>query len=224
MCQSCKEDISSKFTHAISVNVCPMCGNAIMNEKLQNVLGELKVAFDDAKDYMSEVEDWLFSNFSLKKIGSDEVVINKDKLLELDQQPKIGRNTNMIMTKGKPGIMVNRSDDEDVSINETNDAASTTVFAKRAGVPSHKKTLDFIKGKASFSGAADPSEFPLDEEEGFSETIEQNPNPLNVKEINQMVDLFGTDEPTQSRELDMQKLKKLQSQSALGGGGAFRRG
>src|ERR1700722_4065132 len=79
-CKSCHEDVPPKFTHALAVNICPLCGKEIMDTKLQNILGELKTALSSAQEYSEEVEDWLLSNYSLKKIKANEVVVDKNQL------------------------------------------------------------------------------------------------------------------------------------------------
>lgn len=215
-CKSCREDIPPKFTHALSVNICPLCGQEIMDVKLQNILGELKTSLNSAQEYMEEVEDWLFSNFSLKKVKPNEIVVDKNQLKPVSVSPG-------------PGVMVNRKeDDEEVVVDEK--PSTTTVFAKRAGVISPKKALDFIKGRSAL-GAADPSEFEgVDDEYGEMEMQESshddNLSPLNPNERNQMAGIFrGEDLAKSSHELEMQKLKRLQAQNSVsgGGGGIFRR-
>src|ERR1700722_3546425 len=66
-CKSCKEDVPPKFAHAISVNVCPLCGQEIMVAQLQKILNDLKNVMNETKEYSEEVADWLFSNYGLKK-------------------------------------------------------------------------------------------------------------------------------------------------------------
>lgn len=224
-CQSCKEDIPPKFAHALSVNICPMCGQEVMDIRLKNILSALKIALEDAKNHMEDVEDWLFSNFSLKKIKLNEMIVDKnanDKITESfygkGSQPVFEKQT-----QHKPGVMVNRSDNDDGEDVVVDDSAST-IFAKRAGVIHPKKALDFIKGKSD--GAAPPSEFKgVDEEYGDVFANDTNAKPLNTNEIHQMNDLFGVPNLAKtSHELEMQKLKRLQAQSSISNGsGSIRR-
>jgi hypothetical protein len=220
-CRSCKEDVPPKFAHALSVNVCPLCGQEIMEAKLQNVLAELKICLTDAQEYSEEVEDWLFSNYSFKKIKSNEVVVDKNQL-ERQVQTHAHTNANASVSHftGKgPGVSVNRNEDEDLTVED-----QPSIFAKRAGIGNHKKAIDFIKGRTSF-GAADPSEFQgVDDEygdvNGYSD--DEDTNPLNVNERKQMANIFSQDDNKVSQEMQMQKLKRLQAASE-GGGGFFRR-
>lgn len=198
-CKSCKEDVPAKFAHAISANICPLCGEEIMAEKLRNALGELKIAMTDAKEFMPEIEDWLFSNFSLKKIEENMVLIDKEELSSLQNQSQ-----------------KRQSDNSPIEITEEN---NRTIFAKRAGVPNHKKTIDFIKGQST--GAADMSEFVGLEDE--DNVLIDNNETEEFVDPNSIASIFK--ENKQSNHTEIQKLKKLQGQSAIdgGGGGAFRR-
>ena len=79
-CQSCKEEVLAKFVHAISVNSCPFCGGEIVSSEVKAIMNTLSLAFNDAKNHMSQIEDWLMTNYSLRLIKDNEVVINKDDL------------------------------------------------------------------------------------------------------------------------------------------------
>lgn len=213
-CQTCKEEISPKFAHAISTNVCPFCGKEIMTKELQNILGELKIVFDDAKDYMVEVEGWLSSNFSFKRVNENEVIIEKDQLEKLKEQAK---SRDILLNPGK-AIRVNRGEGDGVSVDEE----TSTVFAKRAGVINTKKAVDFIKGRTI--GAADPSEFQGVDDEYGDVSVDENTTPLNRNEKNDMTNLFKQDDLGKVQELELQKLKRLQASANISGGnGRFNR-
>lgn len=220
-CKSCKEDVPPKFAHALSVNICPLCGKEIMDGRLQEILGELKIALGDAKEYIDEVEDWLFSNYSLKRVKDNEVLVDKNQLenLRIQAKEKFVNKSDHPVSPGK-GVSVHRAEDEeDVVVDEK----PSTVFAKRAGVPNHRKALDFIKGSM---GAADPSEFKgVDEEYGNVDPEGSNGTPLSSREQSEMASIFRQDDVAKIQELELQKLKRLQAQSAVsgGGGGFFRR-
>src|ERR1700674_2861148 len=109
-CKSCSEDVPPKFSHAFTTNVCPLCGAEIMDAKLQSVLGQLKVALNDAKEYADQVSDWLFSNYALKKIAENEIVVDKN---ELNNKPIVfGQNKQ----PGGKGVSVNRNSDTDIVV------------------------------------------------------------------------------------------------------------
>jgi hypothetical protein len=64
-CKSCQGEVPPKFTHAILMNMCPLCGEVIMDEELQVSLKALKEAMNAVKAYPAEIFDWLKSNFNL---------------------------------------------------------------------------------------------------------------------------------------------------------------
>jgi hypothetical protein len=180
-----------------------------MSQKLQTIIGQLKVSLDDALDVMGEVEDWLFNNYGLKKVAANEIVIDKNELKT--QSLKIAHN---------PGVRVNRAEDGDhVEV----DDKPITEFARRAGIITAKKAVDMIKGKAGrTSGAADPSEFVgVDDEYGDEEVfVPESSNQRLPAGDNPLEGLFdGAGENKISKELEMMKLRKLQYQ----GEGKFRR-
>src|SRR5271165_6003199 len=142
-CNSCSEDVPAKFAHAISINSCPLCGNAIVDPEVKLIINDLETVLNKAKDHMEQIEDWLMTNFQLHKVKENEIVINKDDL------PAAVRGEERQQGKGK-GINVRRSkeDDEDEGVSL-----------------SPKKAIDIIRGKAS-SGLADPSQFHGVDDEG----------------------------------------------------------
>lgn len=84
-CKSCKEDVPSKFSHAILTNQCPLCGDAIMDEELQESLKLLKNAMSAVKDYPKEIFDWLKSNYNLY---SQEDLNEKVASVKVAPQPR----------------------------------------------------------------------------------------------------------------------------------------
>lgn len=124
-CMSCKEDVPPKFVHAISVNICPLCGKEIMVKKLQEILNELKNVMEKSAEYKEETFDWLFSNYGLKKYDPSE--INHNINLEPEQK------TVKIVNPPKP-LTVRRGEIEE---------DKATVFAKRAGII--KKVVEDIQ-------------------------------------------------------------------------------
>ena len=66
-CTSCDTDINPKWLHAISNNVCPNCGQHIMQEHLKNLLTSLRETMEKLQEYPNEVDDWMLSNFNFIK-------------------------------------------------------------------------------------------------------------------------------------------------------------
>src|SRR5258708_29467785 len=192
LCKSCTQDIPLKFAHAISVDICPFCGKELIDTKLQSILNELKNTMENAKDYMKEVEDWLFSNYSFKKADINEVIVDKNQVNnteKVDHQPTTkphGHN-----------LTVNRRDNNDKhSQNENNievEEQPSTIFTKRAGIINPKNAIDYIRGKANIiSGAADPSEFDETKDDEYGDAVfEPETNQMPLTNTSQLKRLFN---------------------------------
>jgi len=207
-CQSCQEEISPKFSHAIATNSCPFCGSELMSQKLRDILTTLKETFSEAEEYMDQVYDWLSSNLQLHRVGDNQLVVDKDKINEMQFTFNSGGNG-----IGK-GNSVKRS-------GEMGEAAQPqTAFARRAGMGTvkHKKDIDFILGQSG--GAADPSEFVGTDDYGESVEIE-DAQPLERHEAVGLNNLFGAPDPV----LELEKLKRIQKQdySTFGGSAKINR-
>jgi Zn-finger nucleic acid-binding protein len=191
-CNSCSEEVLAKFQYAISTNSCPYCGGQIVDPNVQIIINDLKAVLNKASEHMDQIEDWLFTNFQLRKLKEDEVVINKNEL------PATVRDEERQQGKGK-GVNVRRSrdgdEDEGVSL-------------------SPKKAIDIIRGKAS-SGLADPSEFRgVDDEGNEIDLGSEAGEGLDRGELGQMSNLFGDGiqlDPKESARADahLQKLKSM---------------
>lgn len=75
-CKFCQGDVPPKFSHAILVNICPLCGEAIMDDELQIALKSLKEAMAAVISYPQEIMDWLKSNYSLQSEDDVQDKIN----------------------------------------------------------------------------------------------------------------------------------------------------
>lgn len=65
-CKSCEGEVPPKFAHAIAMNMCPLCGEEIMDKELQVILVELKNCMTDGvAQYPETIFDWLKSNYHL---------------------------------------------------------------------------------------------------------------------------------------------------------------
>jgi hypothetical protein len=190
-CQTCKEEVPSKFAHAIRTNTCPFCGDLIMSEKLQIVLADLKVALDDAKEFPAEVEDFLLSNYSLKKFDPNEII----------SQPNttINRDGSFSLVNPKPGskpIAVRRAGDT------LEEDSNMTDFARRAGVKTNlKRVVEDIQGAAS------PDEFIGQDTEYGAMIDDSNIAPLDQRGANELQGLFDENNPI----LELEKLKRLRN-------------
>jgi hypothetical protein len=180
-CKSCQEDVPPKFSHAIEQNICPMCGDEIMDAELKVILINLKDCLSNISKYETEIEDYLLSKYSFKKIKNDEIIVNKDKAIE----------------KVKEVIKAEEIKTPKIAITPANNE-----FFKRAGVKEHKKAIDFIQG--------DVEEYEENyEQEEIEDDIIVNQNPLNRNEELQMKDIFEQENKKLPQQSELNKLKKL---------------
>lgn len=84
-CITCAIEINPKWTHAIEINICPFCGQNIVDEQLKNLLSSLRETMKDLQQYPNELNDWLLSNYNYIKTDSQDLVnfVNKDLLKEM---------------------------------------------------------------------------------------------------------------------------------------------
>ena len=223
-CISCTNEVSAKFIAAISANACPYCGEVIMDEKVQSTLNSLSVLFNDAKEFMPPIIDWLNTNYNFIMLKPNEVIVDKNTLDKLNQFKD--NSLNSVMNK-------NSNQEQNIEGQQNNsESKEQTVFAKRAGVPQNKvkRAIDFIKGRpGASSGAADPSEFVGEDDEygdvNGNDYIEDI-DPINKRDKTELDGLFdGDDLGAKSQEVRLQRLKQLQKSEGMrnGGDGNFRR-
>jgi len=72
-CMSCEMEINPKWTHAIDINVCPFCGQGIMEEHLKNLFSSLRQTMESLKDYPDQLNDWMLSNHNYIKTNSPNI-------------------------------------------------------------------------------------------------------------------------------------------------------
>lgn len=71
-CISCQIEINPQWKHAIDQNMCPFCGQVIMEEKLKELLSTLAATMESLKDYEDQLNDWMLSNYHYIKTTSKE--------------------------------------------------------------------------------------------------------------------------------------------------------
>jgi len=84
-CISCESDINPKWKHAIEQNVCPYCGEYIMDEILKNLISLLADTMEKMQSYPEQLNDWMLSNYNFIKTDSEKLIdyLPKDSLKEL---------------------------------------------------------------------------------------------------------------------------------------------
>lgn len=204
-CKSCGEDVPSKFKKAISENSCPICGDEIVDPKLQIALNNLKVALDAAQEFPEQLADWLAANYNFKKFDPNN-------------EPRTNNNIGIVPKT----ISVNRIGEDDDNA-ETHQVDDRTDFARRAGVKlNHKKIISEIQG--NMMGSADPSEFN-DENSSEYESVDSyaDTTPLDARGQKDVLNLFPVDTKME-QALELQKLRNYRKQFAGNDDGKIRRG
>lgn len=158
-CISCEIEINPKWKHAVEINVCPFCGQNILEEHLKNLLTSLGETMEQLRTYPNEVGDWLLSNYSYIKTDSPDLLnyVPKDVLKEMkrdiDDQDFQDRKKFTVKVKTENG-------EEEVEAETLQSEDKTSDFFKRAQV---------IRPKAK------------DPQEGFKSAAEKNAYLKSVK-------------------------------------------
>lgn len=58
-CTSCEAEINPKWKHAVDTNLCPFCGQLIMDAELKALLSTLSVTLEQLQPHPDHLEDWL---------------------------------------------------------------------------------------------------------------------------------------------------------------------
>jgi hypothetical protein len=73
-CISCEIEVNPKWKHAIDRNICPFCGQSIMEELLKGLLSTLQDTMEKLQSYSDQVDDWLLSNYNYVKTDDPALV------------------------------------------------------------------------------------------------------------------------------------------------------
>lgn len=131
-CISCETEINPKWKHAIDINVCPFCGEHIMEEHLKNCLTGLAAAMEEMLKYPDQLNDWLLSNHNFIKTDSPKLpeFLPKEFFKELKRAEfeKEYAEKRTIKVKTDNGV------EEDVVTEKIQSDEKTNDFFKRAEV------------------------------------------------------------------------------------------
>jgi hypothetical protein len=186
----------------IQTNVCPLCGNEIIPEKLQNILIALKNVMEVAKDeYMDEVKDWLASNYSLGAANKNNI-------------EGVGGNSGQGNDKLSGPALYSKF------------AARAGVPGASQGKP--QPSLSSVV--AEIKGRSEPMDMSAaDEVDEMSSQMPQED--LGDGDHNAIVEAFsqgnvGVGNTAAATTFNSERMRKLKAQSAVNGdgGGSFRRG
>lgn len=161
-CISCEIEINPKWKHAIDINVCPFCGNNIMNEFLKNLLSSLRDIMEKLYAYPDQLNDWMLANHNYIKTDSsnlceyipkeyidkiEEVALEKAYVIErskknLDDAEDFEKRKNK---KFKVKVAT-ETGDEEVTVEKIQSEEKTNDFFKRAEAV--KPNIDGFKNTA----------------------------------------------------------------------------
>jgi Zn-finger nucleic acid-binding protein len=149
-CISCQTEIDPKWKHAIDINVCPFCGQPIMEEHLKNLLATLGQTMQQMQHYPDQLNDWLLSNYDYIKTSSPDLKnylpkeAIKELRKELDEAEFQERKTSVVKIKTPDG------EEQEVVVEKAMSDTKTASFFDRAEVlkPSDKAKKDGPKSVA----------------------------------------------------------------------------
>jgi hypothetical protein len=133
-------EINPKWTHAIDINVCPFCGQGIMEEHLKNLFSSLRQTMEQLKEYPDQLNDWMLSNHNYIKTDSTNLKlympkefteeIKKQRDEEVKEEKKIQDKKS---AERKSIVKVDVGDgEEEVIVEKIQSEEKTNAFFKRA--------------------------------------------------------------------------------------------
>jgi hypothetical protein len=104
---SCGADIPPAFVHSLESNICPGCGQFIMNSETKDFMNELASALDRMPNDSQGVAGWLLSNYRFQKMGNCEPV---DKFHRKGSVPnQVNDNYSEFVTRNEAAGLVKKS-------------------------------------------------------------------------------------------------------------------
>lgn len=132
-CKSCESEINPKWKYAIDSNVCPFCGQSVMDIKLKDSLTLLRETIDSLSEYPDQLNDWLLSNYNYIKTDSPDL-INHLPMDQLDEWMKL---------KNKSKSKIDEGDNKKFTVKVQTDHGEEEVMAEKT--QSEEKTNGFFK-------------------------------------------------------------------------------
>lgn len=222
-CINCNAEIPPQFVSAIQNNICPGCGKNIMAEEYLQVFNEIKSAILSMKDqgldtFAQGIVGWLLSNYKLTKIGTAEPVnfhTAKNKQdIEMPANIKIADNPVQQMLK-RAGMK------DKVA---TSRAAAMAKLAEQINNdnPSEEEVVnqDMEILAEEEEDETPPPVIKVSSALASVDGVEVDPGAVNVLEKA----LFNTESEDANSYKNIQRIKRLKSQSGIdSGSGGFRR-
>lgn len=160
-CESCQVEINPKWTHALTSNICPMCGGQVLPEHLKVCLANLTIAMKDmASQYPDQLEDWLLSNYSYIKTDNPNLKDYLPKEVIQDLRKEVAHTEVPEKTTTKMQIKNAKGQIETIEVEtkKTQSQEKTNGFFERAQAQGIKKTKGGAEQQAPKSAPSNIAE------------------------------------------------------------------
>lgn len=130
-CKSCDAEINPKWTYAIDQNICPFCGELILDEQFKDSLSTLHNIISSLSDYSEQLNDWMLSNFNYIKTDSPDLInyLPEEAFKNLKVKPKKDSTDKQFLVKVKT-----EDGEQEVVAEKIQTEEETNDFFKRAEV------------------------------------------------------------------------------------------
>lgn len=217
-CSSCSCQVSQEFKHSIETNICPKCGDALLDAKVKGLLLQMQsfLAKDDRD--LSDLAAWVLRRFSNE---------NPDQAEDETDAKEAGENSDVIPAPKKvrrSGETLTPQDQGEQLLDPTR----AELFAKRAGVQNKIKQT---KGKyeqliKDIQGAEDQEEgltSYMDPEDNDPYPTTQYTKPLAPHEMGGLDTLFDLPPELPMDMSELRKIQRLEEMGSMGSVGKIRR-
>lgn len=132
-CITCEVEINPKWKHAIELNTCPFCGQAIVDEQLRELFSSLRETMEQLSPYQDQLNDWLLSNHSYIKTDSIDLISFVPKDLMTDFVKNNSEKDFQDRKNKKFTVKVaTETGEQEVSVEKIQSEERTNEFYKRA--------------------------------------------------------------------------------------------
>jgi hypothetical protein len=128
-------EINPKWKHAIDANMCPFCGESIMEEQLKNLFSVLGDAMEQLADYPEPLDDWMLSHNYIKT--------DSDKLVSFIPEEYLNKLHEEFLEKNKRHGRDIEPGNKKFSVKVTTDQGEQEVIAEK--IQSEERTSEFHK-------------------------------------------------------------------------------
>lgn len=220
-CKNCNCQVSADFKHSFTTNVCPKCGQTLMQNDVKNLFLKMSDVLDKNDNDIGDLAIWFVDTYfrtdKNEMMEVTEPIANEPQMqIEIEEAlpapaPKIK----------KPAVKVTRTQSQTVDKEQSLLSQDrTNLFSKRAGVDKIKyETL--VK---DIQGGFVPQE-PMDMNDMGDDSGDFgdfNETPLSNREMQSVAGLFEAPESAVNYN-EIEKLQKLEQLAITGSVGKIRR-